>query len=450
MASQTSGQTTHPAMTAGRSGLHAPVMALQWVFPSPVTTVVSTAPKVLGRDAACDTVLAGNETSRKHAEIRLYGPVPVIRDLSSRNGVFVNGLRVAESPLKPSDVVRLGDWIAVLVGLPSAGIDATFRSIVPGWHGGPTLMECVEPVRRIAPTDLPITIQGETGVGKEGLARAVHLWSGRTGPFIAVNCAALPATLAEAELFGYRKGAFTGADRAGLGYFRAAHTGTLLLDEIQELPAALQAKLLRAIEQREVVPLGEAHPVQVDARLVAATQESLDDAVQERRFRLDLKARLDGLTVVLPPLRERREDIAPLFLSVLREHSGGHPPSLEPKMVEQLILYDWPLNVREIVLLARRLLALHSTERMLTRAHLPASMVDGRTRAAASVRPKAARSPTGDEAAFQELVQALRDHGGNVARAAAALGVSRARAYRLLEARPDFELSAIRADGDER
>jgi transcriptional regulator with PAS, ATPase and Fis domain len=301
----------------------------------------------------------------------------------------------------------------------------------------------------VAATDLPVVLVGETGTGKEGLARAIHAWSGRTGAFVAVNCAALPAAIAEAELFGYRKGAFTGADRASPGYFRAAHQGTLFLDELLDLPLPLQAKLLRALEQREVQPLGESHPVPVDVRIVCATQEALANAVAERRFRADLRARLDGLTVELPPLRARREDIVPIFTVLLRGEGGARVPAVDAKLLETLLLYDWPLNVRELVLLARRLLAVHGHEPTLRRAMLPERMA---MKDAATIPPGRpvvpSRAPTGDDAAFEQLVSALRRCGGNVSRAASALGISRARAYRLLDARPGFDAGSLREGSD--
>jgi two-component system response regulator FlrC len=296
---------------------------------------------------------------------------------------------------------------------------------------------------------VPITIEGETGTGKEGLARAIHTWSERSGQFVGVNCATIQPQLAEATLFGHRKGAFTGADRAAVGYFRAAHGGTLLLDEIVELPSAVQAKLLRALEEKEVVPVGETEPVKIDVRVLAATQEPLGQAVRERRFRADLMARLEGLTVVLPPLRDRREDIAPLLLVMLREMTGGNPPAVEHRLIEQLMLYDWPLNVRELSHQARQLLVLHTGEVQLRRSFLPPRMRKFEPEPEPEPEQKPARSATQSEEAFEQLVSALRAHAGNVARAAAALGISRARAYRLLEARPDFDVADLRAEGQD-
>jgi transcriptional regulator with AAA-type ATPase domain len=432
---------TQPSGTTGREPSAGRVTHLSWVFPSAVVTVVG-GRLAIGRDDACDTVLPGTEISRRHAELWVDGPVVAIRDLKSRNGLLVNGVRREDAPLSRGDVVRCGEWIGVAVAAAPA-----FTAIAPDWHGGATLAAAVEPARRLA-ADLAIVIQGETGTGKEGAARAIHEWSARRAPFVAVNCAALPVHLAEAELFGHRKGAFTGAEKASPGLFRAAHGGTIFLDEILELPLPIQAKVLRVLEQREVLPLGETTPVAVDLRIIAATQESLATAVTERRFRADLHARLDGLTVVLPPLRARREDIVPLFAQFLGRHGGGRAPALEPRLVEALCLYDWPLNVRELLLLARRLLGVHGHEPLLRRSHLP-ERIQARLVAGAD-QPASERGPRGwhktdDEAEFAALVDALRTHGGSVARAAAALGVNRGRAYRLLSAHPEFSLDEVRS-----
>jgi transcriptional regulator with PAS, ATPase and Fis domain len=422
------------------------------VFPWPASTLLRSGTKVVGRDETCDTVLEGAEVSRRHAELRVDGPLVVVRDLESSNGVFVNGVRTTDAPLAPGDVLRCGEWLGIAV---TDDDPAGLREIAPGWRGGPTLLGAVAPARAAA-ADMNVVIQGETGTGKEGLANAIHGWRGRGGPFVAVNCAALPAHMAEAELFGYRKGAFTGAERASPGFFRAARGGTLFLDEVLELPADVQPKLLRALQQREVLGLGETAPVAVDVAIVAAAQESLAGAVAAKRFRADLQARLDGLTVVLPPLRERRDDVVPLFQQFLREHAGGAPPRLDPKLVEALLLHDWPLNVRELLSTARKLLVTHGQEPVLKRSHLPEAF-SARARPtpqALDVRPSGAggpeaerrgssgalRRPTDDEAEFAALVAALRAHGNRVAKAAEVIGVSRARAYRLLSAHPEFSL----------
>ena len=425
---------------------------IRWVFPRALVTPIGTGKKVVGRDEACDTILEGTEISRRHAAFRVDGPMLAVRDLESRNGVYVNGVRRADAPVAPGDVLRCGEWIGVAVADDdSSGL----TEILPGWHGGPTLLAAIAPARS-AGDDLAIVLEGETGTGKEGLARAVHEWSKRRGPFVAVNCAALPAHLAEAELFGHRRGAFTGADRASLGLFRSAHGGTLFLDEVLELPPAVQPKLLRVLQQREVQGLGEATPVAVDVRIVAAAQEPLANAVKAGRFRADLQARLDGLTIVLPPLRARRDEIVPLFRAFLRQHAGGRPPELDPKLVEALCLHEWPLNVRELLSLARKLLVVHGHEPVLKRTHLPEAfgsrerVTDHAGAAQPPHEPAArddvrARRSTDDEDEFAALVEALRANRCSVARAARAIGVSRARAYRLLSAHPEFSLDELAA-----
>jgi transcriptional regulator with PAS, ATPase and Fis domain len=403
--------------------------------------------QVVGRDDSCDAVLRGTEISRRHAEFRVDGPVVAVRDLESHNGVFVNGQHRDDAPIDLGDVLRCGEWIGVVTCEEDGS--AGFGEIAPGWYGGATLSAALEPARHI-PEDLPIIVEGETGTGKEGMARALHGWSRRKGPMVAVNCAALPSELAEAELFGHRKGAFTGAETNSPGLFRAAEGGSLFLDEILELPLALQAKLLRVIEDRRVRPLGETRDVPIDVRIIAATQEPLADAVAERRFRADLHARLDGLTLVLPPLRERREDVAPLFLEFLRRHAGGRALEIEAKLIEALCLYDWPLNVRELLLLARRLLGVHGRGGALKKAHLPERLLTRaapETSAGEASGADRARRPwrkTDDEGELEALIAALRDHRGSVAKAAAAIGVNRSRAYRLLAANPELSLDGVR------
>jgi transcriptional regulator of acetoin/glycerol metabolism len=442
-------QATVPSRQTTSAEREPSAPAIRWVFPESRGALSPLAADriVLGRGEDCEIQLPGNETSRTHAVIERGGMVQTIRDLDSRNGVFVNGQQVREAPLFPGVVLRLGEWIGIVIEVPAnlAEPEPVFDVLARGLAGGPVLRPILDEVRRAAPSTLPIVLVGETGTGKEGFAHAIHAWSGRTGPFAAVNCAALVPSLAEAELFGYRRGAFTGAERSSPGHFRAAQGGTLLLDEITDLPESVQAKLLRAIEQREVMPLGESAAVPVDVRIVAATQTALSQVVAERKFRPDLSARLDGMTVGLPPLRDRKQEIPFLFSHLLREHSGGRPPQLEPRLVEQLCLYDWPFNVREMDLLVRRLLVLHGTEESLRRSHLPDHVrhsPDG-TRGSHRTTP-VATPPVGVEVResprarrereLAALLAALRAHKGNVLRAAAAAGISRQRAYRLMEA----------------
>jgi transcriptional regulator of acetoin/glycerol metabolism len=431
------------------------VLAIRWLFPaqgsgdSPVTAPTRADRVIIGRGEDCGTVLLGAEISRQHAELALQGPMMVLRDLGSMNGTFVNGRLVGETPLDPGDVVRLGEWIGVAVALPIAAADAPpqYATIAPGLMGGGALRAAVDPALRAAASDLAIIIEGETGTGKEVLARAVHARSGRSGGFLAVNCAALPEPLAEAELFGYRRGAFTGAERASAGYFRSAAGGTLLLDEITDLPLSLQAKVLRVLEQREVVPLGESQPVAIDVRVIVAGQESLERAVAEKRFRPDLYARLEGLTVRLPPLRERVDEVPYLFARLLHDVSGGRPPAVEPALVERLCLYDWPFNVRELVTLVKRMLVLHGHEATLRLADLPPRFLADKS-GESGATPSGRGARRDDDAELARLLAALRHSDGNVSRAAAAIGVSRQRAYRLMQARPDIDLDGLRGGDD--
>ncbi|MGE0853689.1 MAG: sigma-54 interaction domain-containing protein [Hyphomicrobiaceae bacterium] len=205
---------------------------------------------------------------------------------------------------------------------------------------------------KVARSSATVLVTGETGTGKERVAQAVHVLSTRrVGPFVAINCAAFPETLVESELFGHERGAFTGALSARRGRIAEAHDGTLFLDEIGEMPMHMQAKLLRVLETREVVPVGGGRPFRADIRVVAATNQPLEQLVAEHRFRADLFYRLNVARIDLPPLRERREDVPLLFHASVAEFNVRHglrvgPP--EPELLDCLIAHDWPGNVREL------------------------------------------------------------------------------------------------------
>ncbi len=211
----------------------------------------------------------------------------------------------------------------------------------------------LEVAARVARSDASLLVLGETGVGKEWLARAVHGASGRTdGPFVAVNCAAVPESLLESELFGHEKGAFTGAARAHRGHFEMAHRGTLFLDEIADMPAHLQTKLLRVLQERRIQRLGAERPLEIDVRVIAATNRDLAAARADRSFREDLYYRLSVVTLEVPPLRRRREDVAPLVHGYLERFSlqlGRVGLQLRQDTLEALEAYDWPGNVRELI-----------------------------------------------------------------------------------------------------
>jgi transcriptional regulator with PAS, ATPase and Fis domain len=310
--------------------------------------------------------------------------------------------------------------------------------------GGPEIAELLAPLKRAATSTLPVLLLGDTGTGKERLARATHHFSGRKGPFLAVNCAALPEQLAEAELFGYRRGAFTGAERASPGYFRAAHGGTLFLDEMPELSLALQAKLLRVLEDGQVMSLGESAAFGVDVRIVSASQQPLRELVASGRLRQDLAARVNGLEVRIPPLVARRADVPQLFAQFLKQQSGGRPPAVEARLIEALCLHDWPENVRELELLTRRLLAVHGHEPTLRRQFLPAELAALNEDVGAGKRPSAPPQNR-REHDLSRLKRELESNGGNVKAASEALGISRQRAYRLLDG---ADLNGSDSDGE--
>jgi transcriptional regulator with GAF, ATPase, and Fis domain len=277
--------------------------------------------------------------SRTHFRIEYDGRSQawLVKDHGSSNGTFVNGRRVGNQALVPNDVVRAGDTMFL-------------------FHESDAKAVLEESIPRVARTDLTVLIRGETGAGKDVLARRIHEASGRTGQFVAVNCAALPKDLIEAELFGHSKGAFSGADRSREGLFVAATSGTLFLDEIGDLPMNLQPALLRALQARKVRAVGSDREVDVDCRIIAATNADLESGVAAKSFRADLYARLAQMRMVLPPLRERRTEIIPLLLRFVRDRF----PKLRlvPDSAEVLTLWDWPYNVRELESLAKAFSAL--------------------------------------------------------------------------------------------
>jgi two-component system nitrogen regulation response regulator GlnG len=300
-------------------------------------------------------------------------------------------------------------------------------------------------IRSAAGLDVPVLLRGETGTGKELVARALHdAGRRRQGPYVAVNMAALPPALAAAELFGAARGAYTGADRAKTGFFRAAQGGTLFLDEVGDMPSEVQALLLRALESREIQPVGSVEMVPLDVRIVAATDAALEAAIAEGRFRAPLLHRLAGFEIRLPALRERRDDIARLFFHFLREESKGLDlePSEQPwppaELIARLVESDWPGNVRQLRNVTRRLLIARRdglgekeigrlVEELLTEPapHLPVSPLP-------SPNP-ARRFRKSIEVSEAQLLAALESHRWQLQPAAEALGVSRPTLYRLIE-----------------
>ncbi|HEY6174362.1 MAG TPA: sigma 54-interacting transcriptional regulator [Kofleriaceae bacterium] len=325
------------------------------------THALGPADLTIGRAASCDVRLDHPALSRRHAVLRA-GPPPTIEDLGSTNGTRVAGVirRGGAHALRPSDSFHIGPFSFVLVPGAQRCDDGSSSGRDPLCVIDPTLGAVTPLVRDVAVGAANVLILGETGVGKEVLAETLHQLSRRPGPLMRINCAALSESLLESELFGHERGAFTGAIARKPGLLEAAHAGTVFLDEIGELPLATQAKLLRAIEQREVIRLGATRAVAIDARFLAATNRDLPAEVEAGRFRADLFFRLDGVTLAVPPLRERRHMITPLalgFLERLPQPEG--PGRLSAEAIAALEAYAWPGNVRELraVIERARLLA---------------------------------------------------------------------------------------------
>ena len=356
-----------------------------------------------------------------------------LQDAGSKNGSRIGGETKARAALTDGVVLELGQTLFVFrAAWPVAG-DAILDH--PLEIAGvttliPALAARLDELTRLAPTRVSLVIGGETGTGKEVVARAVHAASGRTGPLVAVNCAALPPGLVESELFGHRKGAFSGAvdDRPGL--VRSADDGTLLLDEVGDLPPPAQAALLRVLQEREVVAVGDTRPQPVDVRVIAASHRDLPALVEAGRFRADLWARLAGHLVRLPPLRERREDLGVLVAALLRRHAGDRADTvtLTAEAAHLLVTALWPLNVRALDKALETALAL-AGDRAIDVAHLREVH-------------EAPAAPTPDDGDLRALLVALlTEHHGNVTQVAKAMGKARMQVQRWLRR---FELDAAR------
>jgi DNA-binding NtrC family response regulator len=297
------------------------------------------------------------------------------------------------------------------------------------------LLEVFKQVARAAASDVPVLITGETGTGKEMVARSLHTRSPRAGKaFIAVDCNAIAESLMESELFGHARGAFTGATGARKGLFEEADGGTLFLDEIGDIGPKIQSQLLRALQEGEIRRVGESTQVQVDVRIVAATNKDLKQLVRDGRFREDLLYRLDVVSLHLPPVRERREDIPALVEHFCAVHvRGGARPVVTPEAMQRLVGYEWPGNVRQLENVVARALALNGTG-ILTPGDFASPIGDASTPAGPSGLTD--DLPTLDELSRRYAQQLLQHTGGNKSEAARILGVDRKTLYKLLGAEP--------------
>jgi two-component system response regulator AtoC len=372
-------------------------------------------------------VLCVNSPKRELAEALLAG-----RSISAviphpQRGRSERALRVRAIALR--DERKISGYVLWLDEAAASGSEPVqFHHM---WSRNLKMKEAFRLVQRVAPEDITVLVRGETGTGKELVASAIHAESSRAqGPFRAINCAALPATLLESELFGHVRGAFTGALRDKPGHFQLAHHGTLFLDEIGELPLELQAKLLRVLETRSVLPVGALNATPVDVRIVSATHRALRKEVDAGRFRADLMYRLRVVTIYLPPLRERREDIALLCEKLIHDLNSSKRRKIErvsPHALSVLESYDWPGNIRE---LQNVLLYAYTTGDgpVLQASDLPAELMELEI---AGQKPERA-AVEGDEA--KKLLAALERTGGNKNDAAKLLGMSRVTLWRKLTA----------------
>ncbi len=340
---------------------------------------------IIGRELTAGICVPEASVSRQHARIHYKDGRWVLTDLGGRNGTIVDGEFVQEVVLEPLHEIRVGDAIFKFVqaGAESYAryrIDGTLLGAQPGEEtdarvrrgrivGGYQIDRLASAIKRVARTELSVIVLGESGTGKEVFAQQLHEWSGRRGAFQAVNCAAIPATLLESELFGYKRGAFSGADRDKIGIVRAADGGTLFLDEIGDMPVEAQAKLLRLLQSKEIVPIGATQPERVDVRIVCATHRDLIKLQQAGKFRGDLFARLNEYSVNLPALRERKEDIFALCRALLERHGRPQLGMTFPFMTG-LLHYDYPFNVRELEAFIKRGIALCDGAELDT-PHLP-------------------------------------------------------------------------------
>ncbi|MDF2693227.1 MAG: acetoacetate metabolism regulatory protein AtoC [Labilithrix sp.] len=396
---------------------------------------------VLGRGGKVDLELDHASVSRRHACLHL-GDTVMVEDLGSANGTRLLTTRVdalstaqtedirlapnVRTPVSKTTAIHLGSAVVLVRHVAEAGPSAVPDGMVVA---SPAMKKLVDLIERIAVSPLSVLLVGETGVGKDVIARAIHARSPRShGPFVAVNCAALPEQLIETELFGHDRGAFTGAAVAKPGLLETASSGTAFLDEIGELPLAHQGKLLRVLEGGEVQRIGALKPRPIDVRFVAATNRDLTGEIERGTFRRDLFFRLAGMTLAIPPLRERREDVLPLarhFVDRAAKAIGRPVPDLSPDALEVLERHSFPGNVRELRNVVERAVALAGTSTTIDPEHLHLDSIGSiPAHVNAFERPVFSGDPKRDEER-RRIVEALAECAGNQTRAAEVLGISR-------------------------
>jgi two-component system response regulator GlrR len=401
---------------------------------------------VIGTHESSTVRLADRTVSRFHCEITRAGGRLVVRDLGSRNGTFIDGVEIREAFCPPAAALVLGET-RVMVRTTASNLAGDDRSEVAGSGRATSRRErlgqltarsaamrrVLSQLERVAASDATVLLLGETGTGKEVAAESLHQESPRAkGPFVIVDCGAIPAELLESELFGHEKGAFTGALRTREGAFQAASGGTIFLDEIGELPKDLQPKLLRALSRRAVKPVGTESYIDVDVRVIAATNRDLRQEVNAERFRGDLYYRLAVVEVRLPPLRDRLDDLPLLVEAMLRESRASPADTsrlMSASFLDQLAHNVWPGNIRELRNVIDRALAMGPWE-----PEAPAAPPADDTAPMVDLSRPFKEARDAWTATFERayLVALLGHHDGNIRAAARAAGIDRVHLYRLL------------------
>ncbi|MDE0151273.1 MAG: sigma 54-interacting transcriptional regulator [Bdellovibrionales bacterium] len=367
----------------------------------------------VGRDTSQMIVLDDPFISRRHARIEKKKDHYVLKDMSSRNGIFLNGNKIFSAILKDQDRIQIGKTEFIFSAKRFQKNWKTFsHSLNPSWN------KQLSRIPSMAQTDFPVLILGPSGSGKEHLAHMIHSQSLRnTGPYVSVNCSALTETLAESEFFGHVRGSYTGASHDRLGAFRSAHGGTLFLDEIGDLPLSLQPKLLRALESKEIKPVGSDQTIKVDVRIVTATHQNLQEKVLDKTFREDLYFRLHVLELNPPALKDRMED----FNNILNTLAVEFGVSFSTSAIDSLKSYHWPGNIRELRNSVARAKALFSNT--ILKADNVIEIID-------PIYNKNTPSPEEKLPILKQmekeiLIKALKDHAGNQSIAAHHLNIPR-------------------------
>ena len=387
----------------------------------------------VGSEAGCDLVLADPAVSARHFSLAFTEHGILLRDLGSTNGTFVDGYRVGQIYLNDGSSIAVGQSRLEL----SVGDDDVLLAMSKATNFGellghsPAMRALFAILEQAAKSDATVLVLGESGTGKELAARALHERSARRdGPFVVFDAGAATPTLIESQLFGHARGAFTGATEAREGCFEAADGGTVVLDEIGELPLDLQPKLLRALEARTVTRLGETAGRAFDVRLVACTNKNLEEEVRAGRFRSDLFYRLSVVAVRIPPLRERKEEIPRLVRHFVSKLAGDQAPDVPTVVLRMLEGHDWPGNVREMRNFVERTLALPDVSPALTLGAGAATPATPPADVELPFHEAKRRATDGFERAYLERL--LEVHGDNLSEAARASGLSRQSCYRLL------------------